>query len=58
MILKLVILVLGLFGIAGRAISLFTLVACAIFGIAVLVAVISRSTGEGLARIDAGCGTE
>ena len=53
-ILTLVILVLGLFGIAGRAISLLTLFASAIFGIAVLVAVISRSNEEGLDRIYAG----
>lgn len=53
-ILTLVILVLGLFGVAGRAISLLTLFALAIFGIAVLVAVIGRSNEEGLDRIYAG----
>ena len=39
---------------AGRAISLLTLFALAIFGIAVLVAVISRSNEEGLDRVYAG----
>ena len=53
-ILTLVILLFGLFGVAGRTISLLTLFALAIFGIAVLVAVISRSNEEGLDRIYAG----
>ena len=54
MILTLVILLFGLFGVAGQTISLLTLFALAIFGIAVLVAVISRSNEEGLDRIYAG----
>ena len=53
-ILTLVILLFGLFGVAGQTISLLTLFALAIFGIAVLVAVISRSNEEGLDRIYAG----
>lgn len=53
-ILTLVILILGLFGVAGQAISLLTLFALAIFGIAVLIAVISRSNEEGLDRVYAG----
>lgn len=53
-ILTLIILIFGLFGIAGRVISILTLFSLAVFEIAVLVAVIGGSNEEGLDRIYAG----
>lgn len=53
-VLTLIILVFGMFGVAGRAISILTLFSLAVFEIAVLVAVIGGSNEEGLDRIYAG----
>lgn len=53
-ILTFVILAFGLFGIAGRAISILTLFSLAVFEIAVLIAVIGGSNEDGLDRIYAG----
>lgn len=50
----LIILVLGLTGVAGRLISILTMLALLFFSIAILVAVVGNSNEEGLDKVYAG----